>query len=419
MKTTKKILFVLSALMLSVISGVAFASVTDSAVFGLAITATGFAGSVLTMTHPHLTTARFAFDLINPAQLTFNGKEVMEMSETIMESVYQNPDLNSLHLFVEDIVAKQQIAFLGLLQKITKADPGCNGSAGSSSIPLSEKFWEPTPVKFWLSECATNLEATFWTWGLQKGIKRKDLTGTDFAEFIMERIDTALVEDVLRIAWFNDTDAANYNSSPAGVITNGVDLADYTMIDGFWKKLFAIGTADATKVISISKNAGNSYANQKFTATDVTNKTVHGILQDMLDNADTRLTEQDANTQFYVTKSIYNQYKRELKSYSAIEASFQMVQNGQKVLTFDGVPVVPISFWDRTIKADFDNGTKTYLPHRAVLSVKENLPIGVDGSDTMKTISNFYLPKEETNNWKGGYKIDVQVLQDYLVMMAY
>jgi hypothetical protein len=317
-------------------------------------------------------------------------------------------------------VAKKQIVFLGILTKLTRKKAGCGGDPSDKQIPMTNKFWNPTPVEFYLSQCASDLNESFWVYAEKNGIDRNDLTNTDFANFLMSRIDPALAEDTLRIAWFNDTDAANISDSPAGLITDGVDVADYNMIDGLWKQFYTAVGADSTKHVAIARNAGVSYSAQKFVAADTANRVVMGIFQDMLDNADTRLTDlRDKGLTFIATKSMCDQYRRELKSFNAIPESYTMIINGVKVLTYDGVPIVQMSFWDRTIAADFDNGTTTYQPHRAVLTVKENIPIGFDIEQGIAETQNFYLPKEQTNNWRGQHLIDTQLLQDHLMMVAY
>ena len=362
-----------------------------------------------------------AFGLINPAQITLTEDLVMTISDTIFDNIYMNPKINLVHVIEEDIVAKKQIVFIGLLSKITKADAGCNTSPQSTSITMSEKFWNPAPVKYWLQQCANDLETSFFVWSLKKGIERKDLEDTDFAAFIIERMETALAEDMLRIVWFNDLDAAHYNDSPAGVITNGVDITDYNIIEGLWEQIYAaVALNSARKTVAITKNAGVTYALQAFDATDTTNKVVHSYLQSVIDNADTRLSEQESDV-ILVTKSVFDQYKKELKTYTAILPSYEMVLNGVPTsgLTFDGIPIIRMDLWDRTIRADYDNGTVWYKPHRILFTVKENIPVGVDGMKGASSFSSFYLPKEETTNWKGAYKIDTKLLKEYLFATAY
>lgn len=359
--------------------------------------------------------------IIDPTQITFNGEEAKSLQDCILVNIYENPELNSMHLLVDGVVGKKQIVFLGTLTKLTKGKAGCGGTPNTNTIGMTQKFWNPVVTEFWLSQCAADLVPAFWQYGFGKGMKRNELDNTDFADFLEERITPALQEDILRIGWFNDTAAGNYNSSPPGVITNGVSLGDYNMLDGFWKQLYTAVGATLSNRITITQNAGNSFVNQAFTAADVTNKVVMGYLQSALDGADTRLTDfRGKGLQFYLTKSMCDQLRREYKfAFSAIPAAYEVIINGIPTLTFDGIPCVQINFWDRTIRADYNNGTVWYQPHRGVLTVKENIPISFDQETAIETVENFYLPKEQTNNWRGQEMIDAKLLQEYLIVGLY
>lgn len=365
----------------------------------------------------------FAFELINPSQIEFDGELVMSIVDAIFDNIYLNPKITLMHVIEEDIVARKQIVFLGILAKITKKDTGCGSSPTNPTIPMSNKFWNPIPTEYWVQECATTLDATFFVWASQKGYKKFDLTDGDFAEFIMERLETAIAEDMLRIAWFNDTTAGNYNSSPAGVITNGVSLGDYNIIDGFWKQIYTAVAADATKRITIAPNGGGTtYALQAFNANDTTNKIAHNTFRQMIENADPRLSETEGlGLQFIVTKTLYNQYRTELETYTNVPITIDLIVDGAifKALTYRGIPIVPLSFWDRTIKADFNNGTKYYQPHRAVLTIKENFPIGLDSFAEAGSIQQWYFANDKQTNWRGNYKIDAKLLKEYMFMSAY
>lgn len=360
--------------------------------------------------------------LINPAQVEWHGKEVQALSQAVLDDIYSNPDLNAIHTIMEGIVALEQIIFLGFLEKITKADAGCGTGETSPTIEMREKFWTPAKVKIWISDCSDNFEESFWIWGLKKGINRNDLTNTDLAEFVMSRMSSAMLEDVLRIVWFNDTDAANVSDTSTGLITDGVSVTDYNIIDGLWKQIFAAVATDSTRRVPISENGEASYSAQNFAAADTTALKVTGILQDVFDNADPRLRARlGTGLQFIVTESIYNQYKKELKSAAGggVNEAWFMIQNGKKLLTFDGVPLVPMNFWDRTIRADFDNGDTYHLPHRILLTVKENIPVGFDDSGAVSGMQQYYDPQTEKTNWKSKYRIDTKLLKEYMFQVAY
>lgn len=355
---------------------------------------------------------------ITPSDLTWNGKEIMSINEAIFETVFSKPDIHAFHSITPGIVAKQQIAYLGLLGLVGASGAVCNPTPDTNNITMSQKFWDPKNITVRFEDCWKDLEQVFFVWSKKVGIKAKDLTNTDYLTFITDRLKDAIEEAKLRFVWFGDTAAAHYSDSPQGVIKNGILLKYWNAIDGLWKQIYAITAATATSNVAITLNAGASYTLQQFTTTDTTNRTAHGILQEMLDQADYRL--KDAEDKFFlVTWSIYNQYKKELKSYSAVEASYELVQNGQKMLMFDGVQVIPFTFWDRMIKAYLDNGTKLYQPHRAVLSTKSNLQIGVESEDAFGSMNVFYADYQSLNVSEALWKMDAKVVEDYMLVSAY
>lgn len=97
-------------------------------------------------------------------------------------------------------------------------------------------------------------------------------------------------------------DANNVTAeSSAGVITDGVDIKLFTMADGFWKRLFAIATANPGQKTSISANTAASYAAQKsglFTKGVATK-----LFDDIRMNADGRI-ESLPGAAIFCTKSL-------------------------------------------------------------------------------------------------------------------
>lgn len=360
-----------------------------------------------------------ALGVLNPASITWNGKEVMAMNEAIFEDVFINPDISDLHTLVPNIVAKQQIAYLGLLSMVGRSGSGCSPSLDTPTASLTEKFWNPSPVTFRLGECYTTYNASFFVWAMGKGLKKADLTNTDVFNFIQERAGTALSESQLRIAWFGDIDATNYNGSPVGIITNGVNTNLVDAIDGFFKQIYAIVAADASKkAATITKNAGGTYALQAFDAADTTNSVVTGYFRRVSTGADLRLRGK-ADKRFIVTQTVYDQYLAELEKFGAIESAFKLQTDGTSKLTYRGIPVIPFSFWDRMIDEIQNNGTKWYQPHRIVLTTKLNLQIGVENEAVLKELETHYDKVTKFNYIDAEWLMDAKVIQNYLVEVAY
>jgi hypothetical protein len=142
----------------------------------------------------------------------------------------------------------------------------------------------------------------------------------------------------------------------------------------------------------------------------------------MYQNADKRLKGNKSKF-FILTDSLVDNYETWLES-QGNDHSYDRVQAGQRGqfdtgLRFRGIPIFCFDFWDRTIRADFDNGTTYHRPHRALLTVRENIPVGVDGTDAMKQMIQHWDPLAEKTHWKGAFKIDAKLLKTYMYMTAY
>jgi hypothetical protein len=358
--------------------------------------------------------------IISVGDLTFSSEQVRSISEAILEKYFTKPELSTFHTLVPGIEYKKKIAILGVLGLTGKKSNGdCTTDINPGTIGVSEKEWTPEYITDRFAQCwEDGLKESFFVYGLKAGIEAPDLTNTDFANFLEDRIGDAMYEGVLRHAWFGDTDAANYNDSPAGVITNGVDPDYFNAIDGFWKQIFAIASANTEQRVTIAANAEATYVDQKFDSTDTTNQVVTEYFQTLIDNADERLTE-TGEAIIICTKSMADQYKRERKKASGIDLAYTRVEKGIQMLEVDGVKVYAFSFWDRMIKAYFDNGTKYHLPHRAIYTNKESLQVGTKEQSAMAKLDPFYDKLTKKYYVDYGYNLDVKIPEDYKVMAAY
>lgn len=358
--------------------------------------------------------------IIDTSDLSFTSEQVRALSEAIVEKYFTKPTLTEFHTLVPGIQYKKKIALLGLLGLVGKKSNGdCTTDINPGQIGTSEKEWTPEYIGDRFAQCwEDGLKESFFVYGLKIGVDKADLTNTEFAMFIEDRIGDAMVEGVFRHVWFGDKDAANYDDSPAGVIKNGVDTEYFSAIDGLWKQIFAIGTANVDQKVSITKNAAATYALQKFDATDTTNEVATLTYQTMIDNADERLIE-SGNAFIVSTKSLADQYKRERKKASGIEPAYTRVEEGISYLEIDGVKIYVFSLWDRMIKAYFNNGTKYHLPHRAILTTKENLQVGTEEEGSLAKLDPFYDKVSKKYYVDFGFNLDAKIPEDFKLMAAY
>lgn len=353
--------------------------------------------------------------ILNPTDLTFNGKEVQSLSGAIFNKTFNKPSLKEFHQIVEGIKAKQQIVFLGLMGLTGKKKTGCSTPIGTNTIQNSEKYWNPVIIAEKFGECWDTIKETFFVWGTKNGISRDDLTDTDFANFLEDRMSDALLEALFRVSWFGDKTA---EEAPDGLLTAGTDVDYFNPVDGFWKQLFAIAPSSSSpRRVEITRNAQTSYTAQAFTNTDTTNMVATNIFASLKYNADYRLREQN-NLVYIATQSLTDQYVKELRS-QQLDASFTRIESGYQAIMFEGIPVIPVNFFDRYIRDYFDDGDKLYMPHRAVLTTTDNLAIGVESSNNLSELDSWFSRDDRKYYVEFSVNIDAKVLEDELVQVAY
>lgn len=356
--------------------------------------------------------------IFKKADFEVSVEDIQGINEALKTDAFALPAITELHSVVEGIVVDKKMVILDRLNGLLGgASGGCNPVASDVDFGGVEKLWSPKRVSDRLTQCYTDLEDRFTAWGLKFGIQAADLTGTDFAAFIVELMTSEMAETVMRLTWFNDTDADTYVHG--GVLKNGTVLKYWNKIDGLWKQAFAIVGADAERLTTglASKNGQATFALQKFTAADTSNFVVTTTLDEMISDADERLTAK-TDIVIGVTKSVYDQYKRELK-FATKNYDTTRLEGGIEMLTIDGVKVMSIPFWDRMIKAYYNNGTKYYLPHRAILLSVSNTQIGTDSVGTFTEIDVIFDPIEKENHFDFEFKIDAKFAIDHLIQVAY
>ncbi len=362
--------------------------------------------------------------LFNTSDLTLDREDIKTLAEAILSKYYEKPGFSDFHTLVRGIVHDKQLPILGLFEGLSgKAKTSCGMESNDGQIRSIDKTWTPKRIGDRFDQCADDLIETFFKWGLKPGVNKEDLTSTEFAVFLEERIADVMNDGVFRHAWFGDTDAAEYSGSPSGTITNGTDLDFFNVIDGLFKQMFEIvaDNADRKSTTGLTtKNAQASYALQKFNDTDTTNQVVTKALDIIATDADERLSAGSEIPMFIVTKSVADQYRRERKfAFPAIDIAYERIENGILVLKTDGYTLTVFPFWDRMIKAYFNNGTKWYLPHRIVFGAKSNIMIGTEEENTLTELKAYYTEDTEKFTWKYAYNLDAKFGDDDLLQFGY
>lgn len=349
---------------------------------------------------------------INP-KITFNGKEA---TEGILEPAFKRPEMRRIMDIRENIKAQEQIAFLGRIDKVTKKDGGAGTGKQNRVLKMSQKFWTPEKLKIWISLNEDEIEDTFFVWLTKNGVDRRNIEDlTEFyQQWVLEVFADAAQSDALRIAWFGDKAVANV--ADAGVLSDTASVSDYNQIDGFWKQIFAAVTATTSKKVALAKNAEASFALQlALGATDA-----YETYKAMINIADPRL-RQAPDKIFLVTETLFQNRIDEKESKSP--GVFEMIKRQDQQFLDDAYRAIPIvsmdTVWDRYIQSDFSNGTRYDLPHRAILTTVSNLVAGFDSAGGIDDFRTYFDEESETVNFKGLYKFDAKLMEEFMLVAAY
>jgi len=350
--------------------------------------------------------------LVNADALTLNAREAETVSEVIFNRVYNDSDLAEFHEIETGIDVKTQIAFAGRLGLLGKKTTGCTPNE-AGGFELTEKFWTPVLEDFRLKHCQTDMPALLKLFRKSQRINPDffDAVGTQEFGVIISAVETAMLENMHRKIWFNDTAAETVANG--GVFKNGTDLGYFDSFDGLFKQIFTEVPSDALNRVAISANAGTSYSGQAL-AEDA----ALAIFEKMVTAADERLVSAD-DSFILATRSLADNYRATLRNRNLGSGFLEVVEEGRPKLYFDGIEVKVRYDWDRYIKTYQDNATKWNLPHRAVFTTKSNIPVGTLSEEDLTKLDVFYDKTLKTNIMDAAYTIDAKHLESYMTVAAY
>ncbi len=92
------------------------------------------------------------------------------------------------------------------------------------------------------------------------------------------------------------------------------------------------------------------------------------------------------------------------------------------------MPIKIVREWDEIIQgvdingtpyfSELNNGTKFTAPHRAVLTYKENIPVGTCNSKKLDNVEVLYNPYDRNMSIRSEYEIGANLLLDKDLILA-
>jgi|TARA_Y100000004_G_scaffold33021_1_gene34899 hypothetical protein len=323
---------------------------------------------------------------------TFATYSGANLNEIFYEPVFRSDDIMRNYRVLPNVKHKMNVFTSKALTKIVAKYTGCSATSGSTQFNIDEKTITAGRMRVALEQCTDEFFGTYIEEMYRNGVDVMNLEGTQLADAIVNRAVKGIAQDVVRLAWGDDT---------------GSGVAGYGNMDG-WMKLMG---DDAT--VLAARTEFSAVAPTAPTAAEALS-----LIREMYDSAPAALQQvAAADKKIYVTPKTYNAYLQNLEGTSA-DLAITNQQDGVLVVKFRGVQLVPMYEWD-TILADTDpalflrggvNGTEG-----ACYCAVDNLIIGSDVTDPEGSFKVFYDDLEEKMFFRGYFKLGVQFLYPSLV----
>lgn len=343
--------------------------------------------------------------------LKLEPENLASIKDAVQETFYNDKDFSSF-VNIQKVKEKDPIALLGEMEMVGKKGGGCDPTYEEKGIANSQKRWEfgqwEIPVKI----CYEAIKGTIGEYSLKTGTAIGDLTSTDFMTIFADALQRAMEQMIWRFGWLGDKEAA-LAGEDGGKLTAGLDVSNFNVCDGLFKRIF---TATATKHTAIAANSETTAALQisALRKSGAATTLVDTILMD----ADTRIVD-DSDAVLLMTRSLADALTYDLKKTYHDIMPWEKLFDGFEVATYNGVKIARVGIWDRMIKAYEKGKTTINLPHRAVFCNPKHLMIGTDADNLISDLDIWFDQKERRNYLYATGKIGTALLEEDMIYAAY
>lgn len=214
------------------------------------------------------------------------------------------------------------------------------------------------------------------------------------------------------------TTAANFVTSHAATILarEGGTVVTSSGADVIFTAGIAGRPISATAPVNVSGDLAGSLAatTANTLPADLGTDEAQTAFKDAFKAMPPEMKQNKAELKYIVSSSMYENYRETLENDGTEQAHTKMV-NGIAVLTYRGIEVIEREEWDTHIAADFVG----YYPHRAMLTIPQNLVYGTDLADADQMAEMFYDRVEQDNIFRVQYKAGTQYIQSNYIVAIY
>lgn len=224
---------------------------------------------------------------------------------------------------------------------------------------------------------------------------------SNLQSIIFEQIIEQMKVDVMKVMFFGD------NSLGSG------STSIYSVIDGVFTHFLDNEAAYCVEPVynfSAAQKLHNSImnANQAASILRLLYEEASPILQAIPDNQKV----------IWVTRSFWYNYLHSLLDNCCLEGSWELGQNGTKILKYLGVELLPLDFADLTLSSETGNPFYDEIRHFAVYTAKSNHYMGVERASDLNNLTSCFDCRTNSNLFKGRMRFGYNFVQCDLIAWA-
>lgn len=288
----------------------------------------------------------------------------------------------------------------------------CDDVPCDVGIELSTKKWNPNLFKCTSEYCVQDLDYKMKDFfNSERWLDGSD-EGTFYAAFLRDLITQRIVNSHWTKAYFTATTATS---------------TALTGIDGLFVQYAALAPVGSSQRIEIPANAGADYASQAALPATAGYDTFNAMYE-AFEASRTLRSRRDCVIK--TTRALAYNYVKQLRADNQLNCcerdtttAIYSIDN----LNIYGMKIEVVDEWDYIIQAEkagvpvfpeLNNGTAYTAPHRAVLTYKDNEPIGTGDAARLNDLTVKYDDYSEKTKTVAKYTFDVKVLRDTDFILA-
>jgi hypothetical protein len=320
-----------------------------------------------------------------------------EAKNIFLDPIFTDGDLMNLFEIMPNIKSgSQKMLFAGTLDNILRQRKGC-GFDPVAGLKMNQRCISVTRVKGETAECFEEFSQTILQELLRSGVEMGDLTGTQIAAIILERLQTAAVRQINMLAFFGDKASGN---------------AAQNIVDGLWTVyLPQLVTQNLTPRV-------NSTSGTALGAGDAI-----ALFDAVFDGATNELDAFDEGEKVIMTtRQVWEQLKKDYRDNVQGSCCFlEQVENGRERLFYNGIEVMKMARWEG-LASQFMG---TVLPgvtsnfNLVLYTHRRNLVLGTNMVSDINRIQTWFDMDSEEYRTRQAFQLGFNYVHPSLFSVAY